>query len=173
MAGFDFKIMTDLAAAGYTPEQIAQLFAIFECRRHPDEAIRSWRQRHAKPERAAREPAERGTRLTVDAVPEPHRTRIAVAAGMTAVEVAGTWAEFFNYWTSLPGTRSRKLDWLKTWDNRCREVIGRSKSRPGVPAAYNKPADPNAYVPKAPKWQPSERLLAVIAANEGKARGET
>lgn len=33
---------------------------------------------------------------------------------------------FKDYWISLPGTRARKLDWLRTWQGRVREVAGRT-----------------------------------------------
>lgn len=33
---------------------------------------------------------------------------------------------FKDYWISLPGTKARKLDWLRTWQGRVREVAGRS-----------------------------------------------
>ena len=30
--------------------------------------------------------------------------------------------EFVDYWTSVPGARGLKLDWAKTFKNRCREL---------------------------------------------------
>lgn len=67
----------------------------------------------------------RGTRLPDDAVLTDEWRQIAVKHGVA--DPPKTFTEFKNYWTSLPGQRATKLDWRKTWENRCIDVAARQK----------------------------------------------
>jgi hypothetical protein len=58
--------------------------------------------------------------------------------GWGAAEVRECAAEFFNYWTALPGNRAKKLDWFKTWQNRVSEFM--PKQTAGAPTASAKRA---------------------------------
>lgn len=62
---------------------------------------------------------KRGTRLTDDWQLTPELRAFAVDLGLDPDE---TRAEFVDYWTSVPGSRGLKLDWNKTFKNRCREL---------------------------------------------------
>lgn len=65
----------------------------------------------------------RGARLPDDAVLTDEWVAIAEKHGVEDVE--RVFREFVNYWTSLPGQRATKLDWAKTWENRC-AAVGRA-----------------------------------------------
>lgn len=76
---------------------------------------------HPKPKDIGR----RGSRLPDDAVLTQEWREIAKKHGVADVEKV--FREFVNYWTSLPGQKATKLDWRKTWENRCIEVAGRQR----------------------------------------------
>lgn len=44
-------------------------------------------------------------------------------------------AEFVDYWLSEPGAKAKKLDWVRTWQNRMRELERRARDR--LPAQRN------------------------------------
>lgn len=51
------------------------------------------------------------------------------AAGL-GLDGQAVFAEFIDYWQSIPGWRGLKLDWSATWRNRCRVLAERAR-RPG------------------------------------------
>jgi hypothetical protein len=59
----------------------------------------------------------RGTRLPEDWQPSEEDRAFAIDLGLDASHEA---ADFKDYWTSVPGPKARKLDWSKTFRNRCR-----------------------------------------------------
>lgn len=62
---------------------------------------------------------QRGTRLSDDWKPTAEDRAFAIDIGLDPDVSAD---EFRDYWTALPGARGRKLDWSKTFKNRCREL---------------------------------------------------
>ncbi len=62
---------------------------------------------------------ERGTRLTDDFRLTEDLRGFASDLGLDPDEARN---EFVDYWTCVPGARGRKLDWSKTFKNRCREL---------------------------------------------------
>ena len=77
------------------------------------------------PKNKAKDIGRRGSRLPDDAVLTQEWREIAKRHGVADPE--RTFTEFKNYWTSLPGQKATKLDWRKTWENRCIEVAGRQR----------------------------------------------
>lgn len=67
----------------------------------------------------------RGTRLPDDWKPNAEDRAFASDLGLDPELTAD---EFRDHWTALPGARGRKLDWSKTFKNRCR-ALGK-KPRP-------------------------------------------
>src|SRR5205807_10123032 len=61
--------------------------------------------------------ARRGTRLAEDWQLSDELRGFASDLGLDPDEVR---AEFVDFWTSVPGSRGLKLDWDKTFKNRCR-----------------------------------------------------
>ena len=64
----------------------------------------------------------RGTRLPEDWSPSPEDRGFANDLGVDASQTAD---EFRDYWHAIPGAKGRKLDWSKTFRNRCREIARR------------------------------------------------
>jgi hypothetical protein len=62
---------------------------------------------------------QRGTRLPDDWKPTAEDRAFASDLGLDPDVTAD---EFRDYWTALPGARGRKLNWSKTFKNRCREL---------------------------------------------------
>lgn len=76
----------------------------------------------------------RGTRLPDDAVLTDEWVEIARKHGVADVDAV--FLEFVNHWTALPGQKATKLDWTKTWENRCIAVgAGRKQRRPAPSTA--------------------------------------
>lgn len=69
--------------------------------------------------------AKRGSRLTDDFQLTPELRAFASDLGL---EPNGLRDEFVDFWTSVPGSRGLKLDWSKTFKNRCRELGKRPRS---------------------------------------------
>lgn len=62
---------------------------------------------------------KRGSRLTDDWQLTPELRAFASDLGL---DPDGLRDEFVDFWTSVPGSRGLKLDWAKTFKNRCREL---------------------------------------------------
>lgn len=71
---------------------------------------------------------QRGTRLPDDWMPSAEDRAFASNLGLDPDVTAD---EFRDYWTALPGARGRKLDWSKTFRNRCRELGKRPQTNGG------------------------------------------
>jgi hypothetical protein len=161
MRGPDLQIMAELATAGYSAGQIAEIFKIFEQRRNADAMART--------RAATREPGTRkrigrppGVAVSADAVPEPDRTRDAVACGLSVSEVAGVFAAFLDH-NKAEGRTSGS--WPERWRGWCRHHLART-SRPASVRV-----DPNRYTPK-PVYEPSDRMKRELAAEaEAKRNG--
>ena len=69
--------------------------------------------------------ADRGTRLPEDWQLSDEDRAFAIDLGL---DPDLGLEEFRDYWTSVPGARARKLDWSRTFRNRCRELGRRPKS---------------------------------------------
>lgn len=67
----------------------------------------------------AKRGADRGTRLPEDWMPSEEDRAFAADLGLDSMVTA---EEFRDFWTSVPGARGRKLNWSKTFRNRCREL---------------------------------------------------
>lgn len=68
----------------------------------------------------------RGTRLPADWEPCLEDRQFAESLGLVAGEVA---AEFRDFWCAVPGAKGRKLDWSRTYRNRCRDIARRGRPR--------------------------------------------
>lgn len=71
---------------------------------------------------ASKRSAERGTRLAEDFMISAEDRAFAADLGLDPDLTAD---EFRDFWTAVPGTRGRKLNWSKTFRNRCRELAKR------------------------------------------------
>jgi hypothetical protein len=65
----------------------------------------------------------RGARLSADWQPSIQSCEFGESLG---VDVNATADEFRDYWIALPGRKATKLDWDRTFRNRCREVAARN-----------------------------------------------
>jgi uncharacterized protein YdaU (DUF1376 family) len=72
----------------------------------------------------------RGTRLAEDWKPSAEDRAFAADLGLDPDQTAD---EFRDFWTALPGARGRKLNWSKTFRNRCRELA--------KPPRYSQPVE--------------------------------
>jgi uncharacterized protein YdaU (DUF1376 family) len=70
----------------------------------------------------------RGSRIPSDWQPSPDDCQFALSLG---IEPAGILEEFRDYWLGEGGQRARKVDWSRTFRNRCRQVAERRR-RPGA-----------------------------------------
>lgn len=64
----------------------------------------------------------RGTRLDKASRLSDEDRQFARDNGMTEARIDQSWAEFIDYWISVPGQRGTKLDWPATWRNRVRTI---------------------------------------------------
>lgn len=69
--------------------------------------------------------ADTGSRLPEDWKPDDDLLRFCRDQGLSPSETQRLTEEFVNYWTALPGSKARKLDWPKTYRNRVLEVVAR------------------------------------------------
>ena len=77
---------------------------------------------------AERRKAARGIRLPEDWTLTPELRTFASDLGL---DPDGTRDEFVDFWTAIPGSRGLKLDWSKTFKNRCRELGKRPRVNGG------------------------------------------
>lgn len=87
-------------------------------------------------------PKTRGTRLPDDWEPTPANIEVGRREGLTDEEISRAAREFRNYWTALSGSKSTRLSWDRTWENRVLQVADRYRrdrsrmaSAPGKPGA--------------------------------------
>ena len=124
---------------------------------------------------------QRGMRLSDDWKPSTEDRAFASDLGLNPDQEA---AAFRDYWTALPGARGRKLDWSKTFRNRCRELGKRIKPNGhGLFAERPLPEDPwpqrlKGYAPGkfwASTWGPRPESGQCFAPKEllQKWKGET
>lgn len=74
--------------------------------------------------------SKRGTRL--DAIARMSAEDRAFAETLIPPEfVDRAWAEFVDYWISVPGSRGCKLNWASTWRNRVRDTQHKYRGRNG------------------------------------------
>lgn len=83
------------------------------------EAIQRQSRAEQKDNSTAKRGADRGTRLPEDWTPSEEDCAFAADLGLDPMVTA---EEFRDFWTSVPGARGRKLNWSKTFRNRCREL---------------------------------------------------
>lgn len=78
----------------------------------------------SEPQRSKKVVVERvrATRLSKDTPLTTVNRYFAAAAGIPEAEVDRVWAEFIDYWISVPGQRGMKLNWDATWRNRVRQI---------------------------------------------------
>ena len=85
----------------------------------------------ASPTEPPHDRKSRGTRLSPDWQPNPEDCEFAQSHGLNPENVR---AEFIDYWCAVAGSRGVKLDWSRTYRNRCRELAERrsrsSSNRP-------------------------------------------
>lgn len=67
------------------------------------------------PEKKKRTPTDRGSRLTIEHLPDTWRTFAEQTDPDLDPDVL--WQNFFNYWTSVSGSKGVKKDWFATWRN--------------------------------------------------------
>jgi len=117
----------------------------------------------------AKEQAHRGTRLPMDWKPPavadlPPQAR-AIAEQWSKGAYATEAEAFRGYWTSLPGGKARKLDWLATWANRVvaigANVLRAEKAGVAFPDPDKADAGPRASAPVAAKAGEDERSAIV------------
>lgn len=94
-------------------------------------------------------PADRGTRLPSPWPLTDGLLEIALKEGLTPDDARSAHAEFCDFWAGVPGQRGRKCDWVATWRNRCRETLGRIRSRrPAIAQTGGNRADPQHDRPR-------------------------
>lgn len=69
---------------------------------------------------APKSSAKRGTRLTLDTLPDEWAEWLKREAPDIDPEKA--WADFHDYWVAVPGAKGLKLDWLATFRNAIRSI---------------------------------------------------
>ena len=72
--------------------------------------------------------ANKGTRLSADSKISDEDREFAWTLGLNDEQINQAWAEFVDYWISVPGHRGVKLSWSATWRNRVRAIHERSKN---------------------------------------------
>ncbi len=88
-------------------------------------------------------PAKRGSRLPDDwQLPDDWRDWTAVnCPAATPQQIATLALEFANYWQALPGAKACKLDWKKTWQNRCLAKFSTAPTRPASQGVFKSAAE--------------------------------
>jgi hypothetical protein len=75
--------------------------------------------------------SRRGTRLQAGATISEVDCQFARDSGHNDMQIGKMWAEFIDYWISVPGSRGTKLNWSATWRNRVRQLSGGKGYRNG------------------------------------------
>jgi hypothetical protein len=73
-------------------------------------------------------PRERGRRIPDDFAITDEMRQWATDNGFGHLDLDHITDEFRDYWSAEAGSRAAKLDWIKTWHNRVREVSKRTPS---------------------------------------------
>lgn len=63
-----------------------------------------------------------GTRISVETLPDDWAQWALADCGMDLKQSMRVFAEFRDYWLSVPGAKGRKSEWFATWRNRCRNL---------------------------------------------------
>lgn len=74
----------------------------------------------------------RGIRLPADWAPGPEHDAFAEGLGFRNGTVVAELEKFRDYWTSQPGEKGRKADWIATWRNWLRRASEDRGQRPGA-----------------------------------------
>jgi hypothetical protein len=102
-----------------------------ELRKEPDqERTQEERTLKEKDQQRDKRADTRGTRLPDD-FSLNSETREWATMKTPLVNVDAALEEFCDYWWSVPGSKGRKLDWVRTFHNRLRELQGREVMRGG------------------------------------------
>lgn len=84
------------------------------------ETIRTETPKTAAPKSGAAR--ERGARFSLEALPPEWAEHASREYHWTPERIGKCFANFRDYWGSLPGPKGRKLDWFATWRIRCAQV---------------------------------------------------
>lgn len=76
--------------------------------------------KQAKPEKVTN--IASGTRISVEELPDEWANWALTDCAMDRQQAQRVFAEFRDYWLSIPGAKGRKADWFATWRNRCRNL---------------------------------------------------
>lgn len=95
---------------------------------------------------ASASPSKRGTRLLDD---WSLSTELRAFASDLGLDPDGLRDEFVDYWTSVPGSRGLKLDWAKTFKNRCRELGKKPSNGHGESAADKRAREVQAAIERS------------------------
>jgi hypothetical protein len=85
-------------------------------------------------------PRQRGCRIPDDFAVTDQMRDWATANGFGRLDLDQITDEFRDYWEAEAGPRAVKLDWVKTWHNRVREIAKRTTTRPTNGYAQPQPA---------------------------------
>lgn len=83
----------------------------------------------SKKEEVPRASKTKGTRFSEDAVLTVEFRHAAIDTGADPNDVDRYFAEFKDFWISLPGQRGVKVNWLATWRNRIRDRLERKNGQ--------------------------------------------
>jgi hypothetical protein len=85
-------------------------------------------------------PRQRGCRIPDDFAVTDDMREWATANGFGRLDLDQITDEFRDYWEAEAGPKAVKLDWVKTWHNRVREIAKRTTTRPTNGYAQPQPA---------------------------------
>jgi hypothetical protein len=185
----DAETIAELASAGFTGEQIAIVAKVFqrkseELLRKSEERKRKDRERkrnstHGSPPSLSPIPpittpppsvdkahGKKGTRLPEDFQPSEDDIRWAKVKYpyLTDNDLCDITEEFRDYWHGVPGQRGLKLNWSKTWKNRVREKIARTRKVVPISQANGLSGHKNTPQPSETREEYIRRLAAMSRA---------
>lgn len=113
--------------------------------------------RSEPPQKQRRSAAKDGTTIVADFELTAERRTVATKTGIPTERVPLLFREFVNYWLAKPGKDARKLDWDRTWENRCIQVATRvgTPSPPSESMRFNR----NSFAPVAPITRGQESVV--------------